>query len=113
MRNIKTIGIIGAGTMGAALAQKFIQEGFDVILHDRNIRLVEKGIENIFSSLDEGVSRKVFTPARVREFLSRLDGTIDLNTLKNCDLVIEAIFEDFKAKVDLFKTLDEIVRRDC
>lgn len=113
MKKIEKVGVVGAGTMGSALAQKFAQEGFKVILADRAMEYVEKGINGIKSMLNEGVERKVFKPEQVDLFLNNLSGTADLNNLKDCDIVIEAIFEDFNAKSDLFKNLSNIVAKDC
>ncbi|MCE9540406.1 MAG: 3-hydroxyacyl-CoA dehydrogenase/enoyl-CoA hydratase family protein, partial [Bacteroidetes bacterium] len=96
-----------------ALAQKFAQEGFKVILADRDLSFVDKGLNNIKSMLNEGIDRKVFSTEQVEGFLLNLKGTQDLNDLKVCDLVVEAIFENFDAKVDLFKNLSTIVSTDC
>lgn len=113
MKTIKTIGVVGAGTMGAALAQKFAQEGFQVILADRAMNFVEKGLSNINSVLQEGVERKVFSADQVKTFLSALKGTDKLADLNSCDLVVEAIFENFDAKKELFTNLSSIVSKDC
>lgn len=109
MKKIKNIGVVGAGTMGSALAQKFAQEGFNVILGDREIRFVDKGISVIKETLQEGIERKIFSPMQVEKFLSNIKGAADLNDLSNCDFVIEAVFEDFQVKMELFKNLSEIV----
>src|ERR1035437_3272294 len=112
MKTIKTVGVVGAGTMGAAITQKFAQENFIVILADRDEKFVKRGINNITKMLVEGVDRKVFTEEQVDNYLSNIKGTHNLEDLKSCDLIVEAIFEDFNAKTDLFKTLDTIVRPD-
>lgn len=109
MKKINVVGVVGAGTMGSALAQKFAQEGFQVILADREMKFVENGLNGIRSMLNEGIEKKVFSFEQVKGFLSNLKGTANLYDLKVCDIIIEAIFEDFKAKSDLFKTLSEIV----
>lgn len=109
MKKIQTVGVVGAGTMGSALAQKFAQEGFRVILADREMKFVEKGLNGIRTMLKEGIDKKVFTPAQVDQYLSNLQGTDQLEKLSACDIIIEAIFEDFKAKSDLFKTLSAFV----
>lgn len=113
MRSIKTVGVVGAGTMGAALAQKFAQEGFAVILADRSMEFVDRGMANIKSVLQEGVERKVFTAQQVEYFLSSLSGTDALEKLAKCDLVVEAIFENRDAKKDLFRSLNGIVSDCC
>lgn len=109
MKLIKTVGIVGAGTMGAAIAQKFAQENFNVILADREESYVQRGMNNITKMLREGIERKVFTTDQVDNYLSNISGTYNLEDLKVCDLIVEAIFEDFNAKSDLFKTLSKIV----
>ncbi len=112
MKNIKTVGVVGAGTMGSALAQKFAQEGFKVILADREMKFVEKGLNGIKVMLNEGLEKKVFTQEQVTIALSNLTGTENLANLKVCDIIIEAIFEDINAKRELFKTLSEVVPTD-
>jgi enoyl-CoA hydratase/3-hydroxyacyl-CoA dehydrogenase len=109
MKVIKVVGVVGAGTMGAALAQKFAQENFKVILADRDVQFVERGISNISKMLAEGIEKKVFTPEQVKLYLSNITGTADLEDLKSCDVIIEAIYENFGAKTELFRTLDGIV----
>lgn len=113
MKHIRTVGVVGAGTMGAALAQKFAQEGFHVILADRAKNFVDKGLANIQKTFEEGIEKKVFSQEQVESYLSDLTGTDSLADLKVCDLVVEAIFENFNAKIDLFRTLSEIVSKDC
>lgn len=112
MKKIQTVGVVGAGTMGAALAQKFIQEGFHVILADREQAFVEKGENVILHSLKDAVSKKVFTEEAANEFIQRLTCTAELKNLAACDLIVEAIFEDFQAKGDLFSRLNDIARPD-
>jgi len=109
MKRIKTVGVVGAGTMGSALAQKFAQEGFNVILADREMRFVERGINGIKKTLNEGVERKLFTPEQVETYLGSIKGTENLSDLSSCDVIIEAIFEDFNAKQDLYKNISSIV----
>jgi enoyl-CoA hydratase/3-hydroxyacyl-CoA dehydrogenase len=113
MKQIRSVGVIGAGTMGSGLAQKFAQEGFKVILADRATHFVERGLATIHRTLEEGIEKKVFTKQQVEEYLSNLKGTDSLADLKVCDLVVEAVFENFTAKVDLFRSLSEIIPGDC
>ena len=112
MKKIKTVGVVGAGTMGAAIAQKFAQEGFTVYLNDREQQYIDRGITGMRAILEQGVERKMFTQEKVEAILKNVIGTINQNDLKVCDLIVEAIFEDFKVKCDLFKALDSIVPSD-
>ncbi len=113
MKTIKTVGVIGAGTMGAAIAQKFAQEGFTVILNDRTMMFVERGMTTLRNSLAEGVVRKVFTEASVQAILGRIQGTDNPADLAACDLVVEAIFEDLEAKKALFAQLSSVLSEDA
>jgi enoyl-CoA hydratase/3-hydroxyacyl-CoA dehydrogenase len=105
---MKKIGIIGAGNMGGGIAQKTAQEGLSVIMVDVKPEFVEKGINNIRGTLQQGVDRKIFRPEQVDEILPRIHGTVDLAETKDCDLVIEAVFEDLAVKKELFARLDKI-----
>lgn len=109
MKHIRKVGVIGAGTMGSALAQKFAQEGFPVVLVDREMSFVKRGISGIQKTLNEAVQRKLFTEAQTRAILSRIQGSDKLQALSDCDLVTEAIFEDFQAKSSLFQQLNDIL----
>ncbi|HQQ94274.1 MAG TPA: 3-hydroxyacyl-CoA dehydrogenase/enoyl-CoA hydratase family protein [Bacteroidia bacterium] len=109
MKKIHSVAVVGAGTMGSALAQKFSMEGFDVILADRDMDFVNKGLSGIRQVLQDGVEKKVFTSDEAAHYLSGIKGTDNLFELKHCDLVIEAIYEDFQAKSHLFTQLSGIV----
>ena len=112
MKKIKTVGVAGAGTMGSALAQKFAQEGFSVVLVDKEMRFVENGIKRIKDTLNEGIERKIFSPEQVNEIISRIYGSDNINEFKKCELVVEAIFENLDAKTELFQNLNKIVNSD-
>jgi enoyl-CoA hydratase/3-hydroxyacyl-CoA dehydrogenase len=105
---MKKIAIIGAGNMGGGIAQKTAQEGLSVVLVDMKPEFVERGINNIRKTLQEGVERRIFKPEQVEEILSRIQGTADMAEIKDCDLVIEAVFEDLAVKKELFSKLDKI-----
>ncbi len=113
MKKINVVGVVGAGTMGSALAQKFAQENLKVIICDREEPFVAKGISSIEKTLNEGVERRIFSGEEMRSILSRVKGTTNLGELIECDLVIEAIYEDFQAKSELFRNLSNIVNDDC
>ena len=113
MKKIKTVGVIGAGTMGAALAQKFAQEGFNVILADKSLEFLNRGLANIRAMLEDAVQKKVFAETEIETFMTSLSGTTDLGRLGVCDLVVEAVFENFGIKCQLFTDLSSIVSSDC
>ncbi len=105
---IRKIGIIGAGNMGSGIAQKIAQEGIEVVMVDMEERFVERGMANIRETLAEAVRRRIFTEEKTDEILSRITGTTDLGEVRDADIVIEAIFEDFDVKKDLFRRLDRL-----
>jgi enoyl-CoA hydratase/3-hydroxyacyl-CoA dehydrogenase len=98
--------------MGAALSQKFAQEGLEVLIVDREEKFLAKGLSNIKSTLEEGVSRRIFTTERVTEILGKISPTTDLSRLVNCQLIIEAVFEDLNVKNGLFRHISSIVPED-
>jgi len=105
---MKKVGIIGAGNMGNGVAQKTAQEGLSVVLVDVTSELAERGIAGIRATLNEAVERKILKPEQAEATLSRIEGTSDLAQTKDCDLVIEAVFEDMAVKKDLFARLDPV-----
>jgi enoyl-CoA hydratase/3-hydroxyacyl-CoA dehydrogenase len=112
MKIIKTVGVAGAGTMGSALAQKYAMEGFEVILLDTKIDFVNNGLKRINDTITEGIEKKIFTPERAGKILASIKGSVDIKDMVKCDLVVEAIFENFDAKSELFKKLDIVLNHD-
>lgn len=112
MRIVK-VGVVGAGKMGSGIAQKIAQEGFQVVLVDVSEEIAEKGLESIKAMLREAVERRIFTPDQVEEILSRIKATADRTLLSDCDIVVEAVFEDEKVKRELFADLDRICKPEC
>jgi enoyl-CoA hydratase/3-hydroxyacyl-CoA dehydrogenase len=106
--DIKKVGVIGCGLMGAGIAQVAAQAGYDTIVSELNEELLEKGLERISAFLDKGVARRKMTQAKRDATWACISGTTDLADLADCDLVIEAIFEDLAVKQELFRTLDGI-----
>jgi enoyl-CoA hydratase/3-hydroxyacyl-CoA dehydrogenase len=106
--DIKKVGVVGCGLMGAGIAQVAAQAGYETVVREINEELLEKGLGRISAFLDKGVARKKMTQAKRDETWACISGTTDLDNLADCDLVIEAIFEDMQAKQDLFRELDTI-----
>ncbi len=109
MNTIRTLGIVGAGTMGSALAQKFAMEGLKVILVDRETVFLEKGMNAVRTTLEEGVSRHFLKNDDINLILDRILATTDLTRLGSCQLVIEAVFEDRSVKRELFRQLSSLL----
>ena len=107
MSQISKVGVIGAGNMGSGIAQKFAQEGIQVVMVDMKDEFVQRGMNTIKKMLQEGVERKIFTPGQVDDILSRVTGATDYAAVADADLVIEAVFEDKNVKSELFRKLDQ------
>jgi enoyl-CoA hydratase/3-hydroxyacyl-CoA dehydrogenase len=109
---MKKVAVIGAGNMGSGIVQKTAQEGLSVVMVDVHEENVKLGINKIRSSLREAVDKKILESSQVDEILGRIHGTVDLSDVKDCDLVIESVFENIELKKDLFKKLDAICDKE-
>jgi 3-hydroxybutyryl-CoA dehydrogenase len=112
MTMMKKVGIIGCGTMGAGIAQVVLEAGYEVVVREMDASLLDKGIKTIQKGLERSVEKGVLIAKAKEEALAHLSGTLALEDLKNCDLVIEAVFEEIQIKRDLFKSLDLICPRE-
>ena len=106
------IFVLGAGTMGAGIAQAFAAKGYEVILRDIKDEFVDRGLAGIKKNLDRLVSKEKITEEIKDEILSRLTGTTDMSFAADCDLVIEAAVENMQIKKQIFAELDEICGED-
>lgn len=100
--------VIGAGQMGAGIAQVFAQAGFYVKLNDRDQEALNKGRDGIEKRLERAVEKGRMTDGKRDETLKNLTITTDLQDASDCDLVVEAVVENMKVKIDVFQQLDEI-----
>lgn len=107
---IKTIGVIGAGTMGNGIAQVAAQAGFHVIMRDIEQKFVDKGMASITSSLDKMVKKEKIKPEDKDAILSRIKPTLDLKDLAHADFIVEAIIENADLKKKIFVELDSLCR---
>ena len=107
---IKTIGVLGAGTMGNGIAQVAAQIGCNVIMRDIEDRFVQKGLQSIDKFLAKSVEKGKMEAKEKQAILGRIKGTTDMKELKNADMVIEVVLEDLDLKKRVFKELDEICR---
>jgi 3-hydroxybutyryl-CoA dehydrogenase len=110
---IKTICVLGAGIMGAGIAQVSARAGFQVFIRDMEDRFVENGLSTIKTNLDRAVSKGKLDKGEAAAVLGRITGTTDLNmAAAEADLVIEAIIEVMDIKKQVFQDLDHICKKD-
>jgi 3-hydroxybutyryl-CoA dehydrogenase len=112
-REIRTVGVVGLGTMGAGIAQVCVQAGFDVVGREVNQELGERGRATVDRYLTRGVEKGRLTQHERDAALGRLRIVTDVGELSGCDVVIEAIVEDLGAKRELFAELDGLVAEDA
>ncbi|QGT99323.1 3-hydroxybutyryl-CoA dehydrogenase [Candidatus Syntrophocurvum alkaliphilum] len=102
------IAVLGAGFMGAGIAQVAAQGGYNVIIRDIQKSLVEDGINTIKQELDYLIEKEQLTQSEKEKVLARIKGTTDLAELSDADIVIEAVVENIAIKKQLFAELDNI-----
>ncbi|WP_283153331.1 3-hydroxybutyryl-CoA dehydrogenase [Guptibacillus hwajinpoensis] len=107
---IKTIMVIGAGQMGAGIAQVCAASGYTVYLNDLKQEFLDKGLERIEKNLSKQVSKERITQEDLSGTMERLRATTDLQNAKHVDIVIEAAVENMEVKCNLFARLDEIAQ---
>jgi len=110
MSEIKTIGVVGAGTMGNGIAQMAAAMGAQVIMRDIKDEFVQRGMQSIDKFLSKGVARGKVTEEQKAEILGRITGTTEMKDLAQADFIIEAVIEDLDLKKSVFQELDEICR---
>lgn len=106
--DIKTIGVIGAGLMGNGIAQVLAQAGHTVVMRDIEDRFVENGLKTIKGNLSRLVQKEKMTQQESDAVLGRIKGTIKLEDLKPCELIIEAILENKELKKNLYQELSKV-----
>jgi 3-hydroxybutyryl-CoA dehydrogenase len=109
---IKTVGIVGAGTMGNGIAQACAVAGLDVVMVDISDAAVQKGIATVASSLDRLIKKEKATEADKAAALSRIHGSTSYDDFKRADIVIEAATENYDLKVKILRQIDGIVGPD-
>ncbi|MBP2242529.1 3-hydroxybutyryl-CoA dehydrogenase [Cytobacillus eiseniae] len=107
--NVKKIMVIGAGQMGAGIAQVCAQAGYSVVLNDLKQEFVDRGLAVINKNLSRQVEKARLTQQQMDEFINNLIPSTNITDATEVDLVIEAAVENMEIKTKIFKQLDEIV----
>jgi 3-hydroxybutyryl-CoA dehydrogenase len=105
---IKKVGVVGCGTMGSGLAIAAAQAGYEIIVSEASEELLKKGLASISLWFSKGVEKGKLTDKDKDKILSRIKGTIDLKDMGNCQIIIEAAFENLALKKEIFKKLDDV-----
>lgn len=110
--DIKTVGVVGAGTMGSGIAQVVASSGRQVVLVDVTDAAIGRGMKAIEGSLGRLVKKETISEEESKSIASRIKTTTKYEDFKDVDLVIEAAFEDMKVKKEIYKKLDESTSPD-
>lgn len=109
---IRTIGVVGAGQMGSGIAQVASASGLSVIMSDITDEFVQRGLATIRKNLDRSVQKERITSADRDQTMARIKGTTRVEDMKAADLVVEAATERESLKLEIFKNLDGICRKE-
>ncbi|MBN8939300.1 MAG: enoyl-CoA hydratase/isomerase family protein [Rhizobiales bacterium] len=108
-----TVGVLGAGFMGASIAYVTALAGMDVILLDRDMESAEKGKAHSHKLVTDQINKGRSTSAARDALLAKIKPTADYADLAGCDLIVEAVFEDPAVKADVIKKAEAAIRPDC
>jgi len=108
--NIRTVGVVGAGTMGNGIAHVFARCGFNVVLCDVEQRFLERALGTITSNLERELAKAKISAADKDATLGRIRPVTERERLADCDFVIEAATEKLEIKMELFRDLDRLTR---
>lgn len=109
----RKVGVVGAGMMGAGIALVSAQAGIEVVLIDQKQESADKGKAYVEAYCDKGIARKKTTVEQKETLLKHITATADYKTLSDCDLIIEAVFEDPSIKATVTKAVEAIIPEDC
>ncbi len=110
LEDIKTVGVVGAGTMGNGIAHVFALAGYNVKLADVSEGYLERALKTIEKNLGRQAKKGIISEEDIPKVLSRITTTTNLEDFADVDFVVEAVFEDENVKRDIFNRLGEITR---
>ena len=110
--DIKTIGVVGAGQMGNGIAQVAAHAGFRVVMSDIADSFVQKGLATISKNLDRMVEKGKMSSQKRAEIMGSIKGTIKMGEMADADFVVEAATENESLKLNIFKELDQVCRKE-
>jgi 3-hydroxybutyryl-CoA dehydrogenase len=113
VEEVNKIGVIGAGMMGAEIALCFATAGYEVVMKDVTLQLAQRGKERLGGVIDKAIKKGIFQAEDKDATLSRITPTEKYESLRDADLVLEAVFEDIGTKREVFGQLDSICKPDC
>ena len=110
LRDIKKVGIIGAGTMGGGIMMNFLQKGFPCTIVEMQQEALDRGLGVVRKNYDASAAKGRFKPEQVDQMMGLITPALELDALADCDLIIEAVYENMDVKKDIFGKLDKIAK---
>lgn len=110
---VSKVGVVGAGQMGNGIAQVFAAKSYDVVMTDVSEVQLQRGLTTITKSCDKLVAKEKMSAADKDALLKRIQTSTDLNALSDCDIVIEAATENINLKLEIFRQLDQKVKKEA
>jgi 3-hydroxybutyryl-CoA dehydrogenase len=110
---IKKVGVVGCGLMGHGITQVAAQAGYDVVVREVDQAKLDSGLGKINKQLSRAVEKGRMEKSKADEVTGRIKGTLDYGDFADCDLVIEAITEDLDMKLEMWRSLDPIVKQEA
>jgi 3-hydroxyacyl-CoA dehydrogenase len=110
-RDVKKVGVIGAGTMGGGISMNFLSAGIPVTIVEMTQEALDRGTGVMRKNYEATAAKGRMTGEQVEQAMGLLKPTLDFDALADCDLIIEAVFEQMEVKKDIFTRLDKIVKQ--
>lgn len=110
LRDIKKVGIIGAGTMGGGIMMNFLQKGIPCTIVEMQQDALDRGLGVVRKNYDASAAKGRFKPEQVDQMMGLITPSLSLDDLADCDLIIEAVYENMDVKKDIFGKLDKIAK---
>ncbi|MBL0769670.1 enoyl-CoA hydratase/isomerase family protein [Sphingopyxis sp. DHUNG17] len=110
LRDVKKVGIIGAGTMGGGIMMNFLQKGIPCTIVEMQQEALDRGLGVVRKNYDASAAKGRFKPEQVDQMMGLITPTLNLEDLADCDLIIEAVYENMDVKKEIFAKLDKIAK---
>ena len=110
LRDVKKVGIIGAGTMGGGIMMNFLQKGIPCTIIEMQQDALDRGLGVVRKNYDASAAKGRFKPEQVEQMMGLITPSLSLDDLADCDLIIEAVYENMDVKKDIFGKLDKIAK---
>ena len=113
LREIAKVGVVGAGTMGGGIAMNFLQRGIPVTIVEQDQSALDRGLAVIRRNYEAAAAKGRYTAEQVNQLMGLLLPNLSLNALADCDLIIEAVYENMAIKKELFAELDKVAKNEA